>query len=196
MEKFLINEESPDDKKKQNRSIKDYFRDKLHISLHDGATVHHLVSYKTLKGVPNKVRIKDVLVLDGGNFDINDCIHRLLHYMAKRGKTFTFKDMIDELESVTIYVSEKDGEAFPISLKDYIAGDNRRIAPLEPQKVEDVPAPTGESENKEKTESMNEDTIKQGNAWVNKGKEGTHGKFRTKKEADAQRRAIWVNWNK
>lgn len=36
-----------------------------------------------------------------------------------------------------------------------------------------------------------EDTVKQGNYWVNKGDSGkTHGKFKTKKEADAQRRAM------
>lgn len=29
--------------------------------------------------------------------------------------------------------------------------------------------------------------------WVNKGKEGTHGEFKTKKEADAQRKAIFAN---
>jgi len=45
-------------------------------------------------------------------------------------------------------------------------------------------------------ESLKEDTVKQNGKWVNKGKEGTHGKFKTKKAADAQRRAIWVNWNK
>lgn len=46
-------------------------------------------------------------------------------------------------------------------------------------------------------ESLTEDTIKtKSGKWVNKGKEGTHGEFKTKKEADAQRRAIWVNWNK
>ena len=44
--------------------------------------------------------------------------------------------------------------------------------------------------------SLKEDTVKQNGKWVNKGSEGTHGKFRTKKAADAQRRAIWVNWNK
>lgn len=44
-----------------------------------------------------------------------------------------------------------------------------------------------------KTESLKEDTIKQGNKWVNKGKEGTHGSFKTKKEADAQRRAMFAN---
>lgn len=45
-------------------------------------------------------------------------------------------------------------------------------------------------------EGLKEDTVKQGKYWVNKGKEGTHGKFKTKKAADAQRRAIWVNWDK
>lgn len=42
--------------------------------------------------------------------------------------------------------------------------------------------------------TLAEDTVKRGSYWVNKGKEGTHGKFKTKKEADAQRRAIWANW--
>lgn len=43
------------------------------------------------------------------------------------------------------------------------------------------------------TESLKEDTIKQNGKWVNKGKEGTHGKFRTKKAADAQRKAMFAN---
>lgn len=46
-------------------------------------------------------------------------------------------------------------------------------------------------------DSIKEDTVKTSDGkWTNKGKEGTHGKFKTKKAADAQRRAIWVNWNK
>ena len=40
---------------------------------------------------------------------------------------------------------------------------------------------------------ISEDTIKQGSSWVNKGKEGTHGKFKTKKEADAQRKAMFAS---
>ena len=40
---------------------------------------------------------------------------------------------------------------------------------------------------------LKEDTVKQGSKWVNKGKEGTHGKFKTKKEADAQRKAMFAN---
>ncbi len=42
-------------------------------------------------------------------------------------------------------------------------------------------------------ESLNEDTVKQGNKWVNKGKEGTHGTFKTKKAADAQRKAMFAS---
>ena len=41
--------------------------------------------------------------------------------------------------------------------------------------------------------SIKEDTVKQGKSWVNKGKEGTHGKFKTKKGADAQRKAMFAN---
>lgn len=39
---------------------------------------------------------------------------------------------------------------------------------------------------------IKEDTVKQDGKWVNKGKEGTHGTFRTKKEADAQRKAMFA----
>lgn len=42
------------------------------------------------------------------------------------------------------------------------------------------------------SKSAKEDTVKQGSSWVNKGKEGTYGKFKTKKEADAQRKAMFA----
>ena len=46
-------------------------------------------------------------------------------------------------------------------------------------------------------ESLKEDTVKQGNKWVNKGNTGkTHGEFKTKKQADAQRKAMFVNKKK
>lgn len=46
---------------------------------------------------------------------------------------------------------------------------------------------------KENATEIEEDTVKQGNSWVNKGKEGTHGKFKTKKAADDQRKAMFAN---
>lgn len=42
-------------------------------------------------------------------------------------------------------------------------------------------------------EPIHEDTIKRNGKWMNKGKEGTHGTFRTKKAADAQRKAMFAN---
>ena len=46
-------------------------------------------------------------------------------------------------------------------------------------------------------DNLKEDTIKQGNKWVNKGNTGkTHGEFKTKKQANAQRKAMFVNKKK
>ena len=44
-------------------------------------------------------------------------------------------------------------------------------------------------------ESLNEDTVKRNGKWVNVGKDGkaNSGKFKTKKAADAQRRAMYAN---
>ena len=44
------------------------------------------------------------------------------------------------------------------------------------------------------TKKLHEDTVKNSKGkWVNKGEEGTHGEFRTKKAADAQRKAMFSN---
>ena len=40
---------------------------------------------------------------------------------------------------------------------------------------------------------LNEGIVKQGDKWVNKGKEGTHGEFDTKAEAREQQKAIFAN---
>lgn len=49
-----------------------------------------------------------------------------------------------------------------------------------------------DDEDEDYDESLHEDTVKQGKYWVNKGDEGTHGKFRTKKAADEQRKAMFA----
>ena len=44
------------------------------------------------------------------------------------------------------------------------------------------------------TKKLHEDTVKNSKGkWVNKGEKGTHGEFRTKKAADAQRKAMFAN---
>lgn len=53
--------------------------------------------------------------------------------------------------------------------------------------------PTEVQYKEEFEESLDEDIVKQDGYWVNKGKEGTHGKFKTKKAAEAQMRAMYAN---
>lgn len=44
----------------------------------------------------------------------------------------------------------------------------------------------------EETIEVTEDTVKRGGKWMNVGKDGSHGTFRTKKAADAQRKAMFA----
>lgn len=52
---------------------------------------------------------------------------------------------------------------------------------------------TKEAAPEEISDVIEEDTIKKNGKWVNKGSEGTHGEFDTKKAADAQRKAMFAN---
>ena len=50
------------------------------------------------------------------------------------------------------------------------------------------------SEGNENEDSLNEDTVQNSDGtWSNVGKEGSHGKFKNKKKADAQRKAMFAN---
>lgn len=52
---------------------------------------------------------------------------------------------------------------------------------------------TKEAAPEEISDVIEEDTVKKDGKWVNKGSEGTHGEFDTKKAADAQRKAMFAN---
>lgn len=52
---------------------------------------------------------------------------------------------------------------------------------------------TKEAAPEEVSDVIEEDTVKKDGKWVNKGSEGTHGEFDTKKAADAQRKAMFAN---
>lgn len=72
----------------------------------------------------------------------------------------------------------------------WVAGKEKEFKKTSDDKLTDL----GKNVKKNiKDESICEDTVKQGSKWVNKGKEGTHGKFKTKKAADAQRKAMFAN---
>lgn len=68
------------------------------------------------------------------------------------------------------------------------------VAPFQPkkEKEESVKGEDFDEDGLNESKSISEDTVKQNGKWVNKGKEGTHGTFKTKKAADAQRKAMFA----
>lgn len=77
------------------------------------------------------------------------------------------------------------------SLKDFLNNDEMELKLIPDFKLIDEYPYLIEVDDIE--ESLTEDTVKQNGKWVNKGSEGTHGKFKTKKAADAQRKAMFAN---
>lgn len=78
---------------------------------------------------------------------------------------------------------------FIVNRDDHIKYTARKISFDQVEKISlsDVLLPLMEDD------TIVEDTIKQNDKWINKGKEGTHGTFKTKKAADAQRKAMFAN---
>ena len=110
-------------------------------------------------------------------------------------------ELIGQVASLSV---NPDGEQTPPS--DTTPEDNPEDKPEESEESKEPASPMPELPSDDKSsnpddidvnidvhESLKEDTVKQGDKWVNKGDEGTHGEFKTKKEADAQRKAMFAN---
>lgn len=131
--------------------------------------------------------------------DIEKLIYELKN--ARRGaytKARTYSELADyisELSNDLSYFSERvrdfedydsDDEDFDESLNESAISECDKADKLKMQwDLED--------DAQWEDEYVNEGTVKQGNRWVNKGKDGTHGSFKTKKAADAQRKAMYAN---
>lgn len=89
----------------------------------------------------------------------------------------------DDYAQVTDFVWEKCQKGCYVVVEDLLYGGESRYSP---DKFDQTTIDITDLE-----QGLNQDTVKQGNKWVNKGKQGTHGKFKTKKQADAQRRAMF-----
>ena len=89
------------------------------------------------------------------------------------------KDFLEVLkgDKEAVYEHEEEKEDEPVDVE----------AEMEVVDLDDVDDDFGMGE------SLDEDTVKKGDKWVNKGDEGEHGEFKTKKEADAQRKAMFAN---
>lgn len=130
--------------------------------------------------------------------DVYDGDELNLIYQPSNSRASLNKEMISQLKEDIAEKFGKDvrvrtghSEYAPEQNKIYIGflcdeGDDDVADEYKPEMEEEEELLT------EKSTELNEDTVKQGSSWVNKGKEGTHGKFKTKKAADAQRKAMFA----
>ena len=97
-------------KQNQNRSIKTYLQNHYGVTLHKGATVHHLVSHKDLIDKDNDYRLKHVVIIDGGDVQTNDVIHRLFDLIQKSYLNYDLNAFIDELGKAAVYYINDSGQ--------------------------------------------------------------------------------------
>lgn len=96
-------------KSNQNKSIKRHLQNHYGITLHKGATVHHLVSHKDLIDKDNDYRLKHVVIIDGGDTQTNDAIHRLFGLVQKSDPNYDLNTFINELgKAIVYYIDDND----------------------------------------------------------------------------------------
>ena len=119
--------------------------------------------------------------LDKGDLD------EVIHNLSKEDYKTNYKSVDDVYNEAIIFIKDS-------KIKDL--GPFNMYIKLDYDSVEENPViviSIHETSRKQSNNELEEDTIKQNGKWVNKGKEGTHGEFATKKEADAQRKAMFAN---
>ena len=124
--------------------------------------------YKEIRGL---IINNDIFIWDGGK-----AIHPQVHTIIIKNNAQTFPVKIYH----EFYI-QKDDNKYNINTNNN--GNLKAIKDILYSKYETL----------KNDIDLDEDTVKQGNSWTNKGKEGTRGKFKTKKEADNQRKAMFAN---
>lgn len=188
-----LNEEQEYEERLQNGRMKTFVGRTHKTRFSKNALVHHPIPWKECTDKSDEAMKTNVSVLDCGE-KFNRVLHGLFHYIASvEGEDADLDRVFEKIKHSPVYYVDKSLNPVKKTFEEYI-----KLCPqgVKAGDVEITENTQSNNTEEEKTESMNEDTIKQGNAWVNKGKEGTHGKFRTKKEADAQRKAMFANKRK
>lgn len=101
-------------------------------------------------------------------------------------------DLLCDDESVKEQMKEYSDFDLYYSLKNDMLDDDEIERLTRDEKEDIVIYNMSDNGSKPVSAKLVEDTVKQGNSWVNKGKKGTHGKFKSKKQADAQRKAMFA----
>lgn len=144
-------------------------------------------SKDVLWSIEGKTPSKSEFVVDENLKEDVQNINAKIYYEEDGEPIIVFKSIGDRKGNFDAYVH--NGQ-HTVAAPDYVK--TLKKANLNDQKVKDLIAEY-ESNYPVKL-NLKEDTVKQDGKWVNKGNTGeTHGTFKTKKEADAQRKAMFVN---
>ena len=144
---------------------KDYFDDNNSLKIY----IKEIVPYLVDKFFAENPNLEESFEEWKPNLNAKHIIKVLNDVIARGGKYIN-----NEVEEVTAAMKKLD-----------------RYNPADRIKIKDLHRKIW-SINREKSD-LTEDTIKKDGKWVNKGKDGTHGTFKTKKAADAQRKAMFAN---
>lgn len=122
-------------KSNQNKSIKRYLQNHYGITLHKGATVHHLISHKDLIDKDNDYRLRHVVIIDGGDTQTNDAIHRLFGLVQKSDPNYDLNAFIDELGKAIVYYIDDNNNFVTSNFKSLCA--NKSIKLRDSEVIED-----------------------------------------------------------
>lgn len=117
-------------KSNQNKSIKRYLQNHYNITLHDGATVHHLVSHKDLIDKDNDYRLKHVVIIDGGDTQTNDAIHRLFDLIQtyeENKKSYNLRKIMNKLGKATVYYLKDNGDLATSNFRELCSNDSIKL---------------------------------------------------------------------
>lgn len=176
--------ESLDKANDKDKQIMEKTLNDLHINLDESSDNDNNVDPHTLD-LEDEQSIKDIpFVYWYVNVEFNGPEGSSI-YVAKTNNRYDPYSWNKKNNDYGIYLSEKDAIAKALELKRTYHIDT----------VEYLDSHTGDSWEIDSTGNvLKEDTIKKSDGkWTNKGKEGEHGEFRTKKAADAQRKAMFAN---
>lgn len=160
------------------------------------------------------MKVEDEVSVEDTKSPLEKELIRVYEYLKDKGETdikeyeTAYQEAIEKIYPENLWWEVIDLNIF----RDLFENQNPRvtidniISSVKPEfkkeVIDTVVADDIEEENSEISEPLGEskkvceDTVKQGNKWVNKGKDGTHGTFKTKKAADAQRKAMFANKGK
>lgn len=158
-------------------ALLDSFTDEINYGLEDNDDVEESVK-------KSKKQIRESLIVTQ-EVDFNDLLDMCWGQAVDNLKEIEDAGLEDELMS---FLEEMYNETSLTNINDLLAYDWEYV-------FESIGMPNEEEEDDEQEESLTEDTVQKSNGkWTNRGDDGKeYGEFDTKKEADAQRKAMFAN---